>query len=149
MPILLLVLLAAPAPSINRSPTGEQCFAWTRDATGVDPNGAPATQGDDSVRFSRGYQACLSSVGYEVPPPNGIVQQPPSILVVGQPVAFKPPVLPVSVICDDVSVVRVDDAGTFLWLTGVKPGETSCSFGAAVHAGRRALYHFVVQAASR
>jgi hypothetical protein len=86
------------------------------------------------------------AAGDEVP--TAYVQQPPDVLVVGSPVAFKPATLPVSVICDDLSVVRVDDAGTFLWLIGLKPGATSCSFGSAQLAGRRLLYHFVVRAPS-
>jgi hypothetical protein len=159
--ILSAALLATAVPPAFAQPALEECFAWTREATGIDPAAeaarpvAPSSQepreprSERSARFSRGVAACLASVGYEVPSAGGYVQEPPSVLVVGQPVAFKPPVLPVSVICDDLGVVRVDDAGTFLWLTGVKPGETSCSLGSPRLAGRRALYHIVVRPASR
>lgn len=130
----------------------EQCYAWTVGATGVDPVAeatAPAPQppalppeseSERMVRFSRGYAACLQSRS------DVDAAEPPSVaLVVGRPVPFRPPALPASVICDDLSVVRVEDAGTFLRLTGLKPGETSCSFGSAQQAGRRALYRIRVQ----
>jgi hypothetical protein len=74
--------------------------------------------------------------------------QPPAeqrlTLRVGQPVAFTPVPLPTQVICDDLSIVRVEDAVDHLRLIGLKPGSTSCSFGSAALAGRRVLYHFVV-----
>ena len=157
--MLVLAIAAAVALGVGGAPA-ERCFAWTRGATGVDPvaeASRPAAQSpllpretpaERSTRFGRAYDACLASVGYETPPPDAIMTSPPSVLVVGQPIAFRPAALPVSVICDDLSVVRVDDAGTFLWLTGLKPGETSCSFGNALYAGRRAIYHFVVRAGS-
>lgn len=65
-------------------------------------------------------------------------------LTVGQPVAFVPVERPVTVICDDLSVLRVDDAGTYLRLTGLKPGATACSFSSLLTPGRRAVYNFVV-----
>ncbi|HEX9100902.1 MAG TPA: hypothetical protein VF997_01795, partial [Polyangia bacterium] len=79
-------------------PGGEQCVAWAREQTGA-----------DRARFGRAYDACLSSLGYTTPTTDGndYVTVPPSVLVVGRPVAFKPAALPVSVICDDLSVVRV------------------------------------------
>jgi hypothetical protein len=70
---------------------------------------------------------------------------PPSVLVVGQPVAFRPPALPVSVICDDTSIIRVEDAGTFLRLTGLRAGTTTCSFGSPLQPGRRQLQRFEVR----
>jgi hypothetical protein len=73
--------------------------------------------------------------------------QPPQVLVVGHPVVFRPEALPVSIICDDTSVVRVEDAGTYLRLTGLKPGTTACSFGSALRPGRRQVYSFDVRAA--
>ena len=137
---LWLAMAATAALAVGGTPA-ERCFAWTRAATGAEP-------GDRAGRFVRGYDACLASEGYVPVQPDELPSQPPSVLVVGQPVAFKPVALPVSVICDDLDVVRVDDGGTFLWLTGLKPGETTCSFGGAVHAGRRFVYHFVVRAGS-
>jgi len=65
-------------------------------------------------------------------------------LRVGQPVPFTPGALPTQVICDDVSVVRVDDAGDHLRLTGLRPGSTACSFGSAATPGQRVLYRFLV-----
>jgi hypothetical protein len=72
---------------------------------------------------------------------------PTKHLVVGRPIAFTPPTLPVSVICDDTSVVAVEDAGTSLRITGLKAGATACSFGSALQAGRRQIYNFEVRAA--
>lgn len=155
----VLAMAAGAVLGVGGAPS-ERCFAWARGATGVDPVAEasrpavpssllpPETPAERTTRFGRAYDACLASVGYETPPPDAVMTTPPSVLVVGRPIAFRPPALPVSVICDDLSVVRVDDAGTFLWLTGLKPGETSCSFGNALYAGRRALYHFVVRADS-
>ena len=65
-------------------------------------------------------------------------------LTVGRPVAFVPVETPVSVICDDLSVLRVDDEGTYLRLTGLKAGATACSFSSLLTPGRRAVYNFVV-----
>jgi lipopolysaccharide/colanic/teichoic acid biosynthesis glycosyltransferase len=65
-------------------------------------------------------------------------------IVVGRPVAFVPASRPATVICDDLSVVRVDDAGTFLRVTGLKPGATDCSFSSLLAPGQRAVYHFVI-----
>jgi hypothetical protein len=70
---------------------------------------------------------------------------PTHVLVVGQPIAFKPPTLPVSIICDDLSVVRVEDAGTFLRITGLRPGATSCSVGSPQRPGLRQIHHFDVR----
>jgi hypothetical protein len=71
---------------------------------------------------------------------------PTHVLVVGQTVAFTPPTLPVSIICDDLSVVRVEDAGTFLRITGLRPGATSCSVGSPQRPGLRQMHHFDVRA---
>jgi hypothetical protein len=65
-------------------------------------------------------------------------------LRVGQPVPFNPGALPAQVICDDLSVVRVADAGQTLQLTGLRPGSTLCSFGTPAYSGRRILYRFNV-----
>ena len=75
-----------------------------------------------------------------------IGEEPPQLytLTVGEPAAFTPAELPVSVICDDLTVLRVEDAGTFLRLTGLKPGSTQCSFGTLTEPGRRRLYRFTV-----
>jgi len=67
------------------------------------------------------------------------------VLVVGQPIAFNPPTLPVSIICDDLSVVRVEDAGTFLRITGLRPGATSCSVGSPQRPGLRQIHRFDVR----
>ena len=72
---------------------------------------------------------------------------PSTELIVGRPVALQPPALPVSVICDDTSIVRVEDAGDRLVVTGLRPGSTACSFGTPSRAGRRHLYRFDVRAA--
>lgn len=116
----------------------EYCFAWAHAVAEADP-------ALDAPRFERAVAACRASQGYVPTVASDVSTSPPSVLVVGEPVAFRPPALPVSVVCDDLSVVRVEDAGAFLWLTGLKPGETSCSFGSAQQAGRRALYHFTVR----
>lgn len=66
------------------------------------------------------------------------------VIVMGQPLAFVPFELPVHVICDDLSVVSVVDEGTFLRLTGLKPGATACSVSSLRTPGRRFVYRFVV-----
>ncbi len=159
--IVMAATVTAVAATAMAQPDAGRCFAWARDNTGIDPaaeasrpvrpsSSDPETPDERSARFSRAYRACLASDGYEMAPPTaGYVSEPPSVLVVGVPIAYKPATLPVSVVCDDTRIVRVDDAGTFLWLSGMAPGETDCSFGDAAHAGRRRLYHFVVRAASR
>ena len=77
-----------------------------------------------------------------------VVGDPPGeearTLTVGEPVAFVPTELPVTVICDDLSVLRVDEEGSFLRLTGLQPGATACSFTSLRTPGRRLVYHFVV-----
>jgi hypothetical protein len=99
----------------------------------------------------RALAASLLLVALTVPPcpirTAAAEVQPPQVLIVGRPVAFRPAALPVSIICDDTSVVRVEDAGTFLRLTGLKPGATECSFGSALRPGQRQVYRFDVRAA--
>jgi hypothetical protein len=81
-------------------------------------------------------------------PTDGGVREIPgemtSWLAVGRPVAFVPAEIPASVICDDLAVLRVEDAGTYLRLTGLKPGETACSFGSLFTPGRRLVYRFII-----
>jgi hypothetical protein len=74
----------------------------------------------------------------------GVGSETSRTLVVGQPVAFVPAALPATVVCDDLSIVRVDDAGSYLRLTGLQPGATDCSFGSLLAPGRRTVYRFVV-----
>lgn len=82
-------------------------------------------------------------------------QQPPApvgtsrnaderVVVMGQPLAFVPFELPVSVVCDDLTVLSVVDEGSFLRLTGLKPGATDCSVSSLRTPGRRFVYRFVV-----
>jgi hypothetical protein len=41
-------------------------------------------------------------------------------------------------------VVKVQDAGDHLRLTGLKPGSTKCSFGSVATPGLRQIYQFDV-----
>ena len=66
------------------------------------------------------------------------------ILVVGQPVAFTPGMVPAFVNCDDLTVIHVEDAGPQLELTGLKQGSTLCSFGSLATPGQPHLYRFIV-----
>src|SRR4051812_31071985 len=74
-----------------------------------------------------------------------VAAEPTHVLLVGQPIAVRPEALPVSVICDDTSIIRVEDAGTFLKVTGLRPGATQCSVGSALRPGRRQLHRFEVR----
>jgi hypothetical protein len=65
-------------------------------------------------------------------------------LKVGKPVPFTPGALPTQIVCDDLSVLRVQDAGDHLRLTGLKPGSTECSFGMLSTPGLRQIYRFDV-----
>lgn len=81
----------------------------------------------------------------ETPAPLGTSRNADArVVVMGQPLAFVPFELPVNVVCDDLSVLSVADAGTFLRLTGLKPGATDCSFSSLRTPGRRFVYRFVV-----
>lgn len=71
---------------------------------------------------------------------------PTHVIKLGDPIAMQPETLPVSVICDDISIVSVEDGGTFLRITGLRPGVTSCSFGSALRPGRRQVHRFEVRA---
>jgi hypothetical protein len=66
------------------------------------------------------------------------------VLHVDRPIAFTPGFLPAQVICDDLSIVRVEDAGTSFRITGLKEGSTLCSFWATGRGGIRRLFRFVV-----
>jgi hypothetical protein len=48
-------------------------------------------------------------------------------LKVSTSVEFSPGFLPAQVVCDDLTVVRVDDIGKSFRLTGLKAGVTFCS----------------------
>jgi hypothetical protein len=41
-------------------------------------------------------------------------------------------------------VLQVVEVGNYFRLTGLKPGETACSFSSLVTPGRRLVYRFVV-----
>lgn len=70
-------------------------------------------------------------------------------LAVGQSVNYTPGFLPAQVVCDDRSIVRVEDAGTAFRLTGLKPGETDCAFWSIAIKGKRRVVHVSVAANSR
>jgi len=63
-------------------------------------------------------------------------------LKVGKPVDYTPGFLPAQVVCDDVSVIRVEDAKTRFRLTGLKSGATDCGFFSVT--GRHRLLHITV-----
>ncbi len=87
----------------------------------------------------------VAAAGARAQPGAGVVgTETTRTLVVGEPVAFVPAARPATVVCDDLSILRVDDAGSFLRLTGLQPGATDCSFSSLLAPGRRTVYHFVV-----
>jgi hypothetical protein len=63
---------------------------------------------------------------------------------VGQSVAFVPDALPVRVTCDDLSIVSVEDATSYLWVTGLREGSTLCNFASIRTPGQSQLYLVVV-----
>jgi hypothetical protein len=66
-------------------------------------------------------------------------------LEVGTPISFTPGQLPAAVVCDDLSVVRVEDAGDHFRITGLRPGSTLCSFSSLRMGGLRREYRFTVR----
>jgi hypothetical protein len=66
-------------------------------------------------------------------------------LRVGESRPFTPGSLPAQVICDDLGVMRVTDAGDHFQLVGLRAGTTLCSFGRATAPGQRVLYRFNVR----
>jgi hypothetical protein len=66
------------------------------------------------------------------------------ILHLGQPTSFTPGVVPARVVCDDLSVVRVEATETHFVLVGLKPGSTLCSFWPISTPGLSRQFRFVV-----
>jgi hypothetical protein len=66
------------------------------------------------------------------------------ILHLDQPTSFTPGSLPARVVCDDLSVVRVEAAETHFVLIGLKPGSTLCSFWPVATPGQFRQFRFVV-----
>lgn len=64
-------------------------------------------------------------------------------LKVGQSVYYTPGFLPAQVMCDDRSIVRVDDAGSTFRLTALRAGETDCAFWSIAMKGIRRVVHVV------
>jgi hypothetical protein len=64
-------------------------------------------------------------------------------LKVGQSMSYTPGFLPAQVVCDDQSVVRIDDAGSAFRLTALKAGETDCAFWSIALKGIRRVVHIV------
>jgi hypothetical protein len=60
---------------------------------------------------------------------------------VGQAIDYTPGFLPAQVICNDVSLLRVEDAGTRFRITGVRAGETDCGFWSILFRGVRRIVH--------
>ena len=87
-----------------------------------------------------GLSSCLKGVGPNGDEPVGADPGPQLIspamstssevlkLKVGESVGYTPGFLPAQVVCDDLSVVRVEDAGTRFRLVGLKAGATDCGF---------------------
>jgi hypothetical protein len=74
--------------------------------------------------------------------PGGV---PEVSLRAGQAIPFTPGELPSTVICDDLSVLRVEDAGDHFEIVGLKPGSTLCSFSPPALPGIRRVYRFDVK----
>jgi hypothetical protein len=63
----------------------------------------------------------------------------------GKPVDFRPGFLPAQVVCDDLSVIKVEDAGDHFRLTGLKAGKTLCGFSSVAPSGRRRLLEITIR----
>jgi hypothetical protein len=50
------------------------------------------------------------------------------VLRVGKPMLWSPGYPSVTISCDDRSLLRIEDAGEKLRLTGLRPGQTRCGF---------------------
>jgi hypothetical protein len=66
-------------------------------------------------------------------------------LRVGQAIDYTPGFLPAQVICNDVSIIRVEDAGTPFRLTGLRAGDTDCGFWSIALRGIRRVVHVRVR----
>ena len=66
-------------------------------------------------------------------------------LAVGQAKSWTPGYLPAIPTCDDLSIVKVEDAGDHFVLTGSKAGRTQCSFRSGAVAGRTTLLTITVK----
>ena len=120
------------------------CTAWAQRVT-RDDGRATVSADVHAERLDRGYAACLFTRGWQPASYSDGAVGPPQRLVVGQPVLFTPTRRPVMVICDDTTIVSVEDTGTSLRMTGLRAGETTCSFGSALTPGRRDVYRIVVE----
>jgi hypothetical protein len=69
---------------------------------------------------------------------------PQVALAVGQTIPFNPGELPATVICDDLTILRVEDEVDHFEVVGLKPGATLCSFAPPSLPGIRRVYRFVV-----
>jgi len=65
-------------------------------------------------------------------------------LRVGQSSDYTPGFLPAQVVCDDLSVIRVEDAGSHFRITGLRAGGTDCSFWSIALKGIRRFVHITV-----
>lgn len=65
-------------------------------------------------------------------------------LKLNQSINFTPGFLPAQVVCDDLTVIKVEDAGQTFKITGLKAGSTLCGFTSTAMRGRRRVIEFVV-----
>jgi hypothetical protein len=69
----------------------------------------------------------------------------PMQLARNKPVDFRPGFLPAQVVCDDLTIIRVEDAGDHFRLTGLKAGTTLCGFSSVAPSGRRRVLEIAVR----
>ena len=43
-----------------------ECYAWSKQQTGVDPFATPSPSADQRAKFDKGFRACLEARGYTV-----------------------------------------------------------------------------------
>jgi hypothetical protein len=65
-------------------------------------------------------------------------------LRVGEKVDFAPGAQPSGIVCDDLTIISVADGGSYLVITGLKPGATTCSVALTTMPGLRKVYRFSV-----
>lgn len=135
---------AAEAAAGSVAADQSECTEWTRSVT-RDDAAATTSAAVHAERLDRGYAACLFSRGWQPASYSDGAVQPPQRLVVGHPVLFTPTRRPVMVLCDDTTIVSIEDTGRSLRMTGLRAGETTCSFSSALTPGRRDVYRIVVE----
>jgi hypothetical protein len=69
----------------------------------------------------------------------------PMRLTRGKPIDFRPGFFPAQVVCDDLAIVKVEDAGDHFRISGLKAGTTLCGFSSIAPSGKRRVLEIVVR----